>query len=62
MSKEEENNNNNSDKKNIQHAMFYLIHSLLLSSKSPYFSQLPHLSTKHEITWYRISHLTGWFG
>jgi len=36
--------------------------SLLLSSKSPSFSQLPHLNTEQDITWYRISHLTGWFG
>jgi len=33
--------------------------SLLLSSKSPSFSQLTHLNTKHEITWYIISQLIG---
>jgi len=40
------------------HAML----SLLLSSKSPCLSQLPHLTTEHVVAWYRISHLIVWFG
>jgi len=36
--------------------------SMLLSNKSPCLSQLPHLNTKHDVTWYQISHLIGWFG
>jgi len=36
--------------------------SLLLSSEPPCSSTHPHLNTKHDVTWHRISHLTGWFG
>ena len=36
--------------------------SLLLSSKSPYSSQLPNLNTEHDVTRCRISHSTVWFG
>jgi len=35
--------------------------SSFLSSKSPCFSQLPHLNTDHDITWYKISQLIGRF-
>jgi len=36
--------------------------SLLLSSKSPYCTQLPQVNTEHGITQYRISHLSGCLG
>jgi len=36
--------------------------SLLLSSKIPFLQPAPHLNTEHDIMWYRISRLNGWFG
>jgi len=58
-----ENNKKNTDKKNIQCQFSHcLMLSSLLSSKSPYFSQLLYLNTEHGITCCRISHLIAWFG
>jgi len=40
----------------------HLTLNLLLSSKKPLLQPAPHLNTELDITWYRISHLTGCLG
>jgi len=61
--KGEEINNNNTDKKNIQHAMFSQPNAQLAPEQQIHFlCPTPHLNTEHDIIWYRISHLIGWFG